>query len=441
MNIKKQATIFRQAAFGALAAFTVASTTALAADHGDAPSVAHDQASDLADTYFFLDPNDNTKAIIIGTFHGFIVPAEAVNFGIYDPAIKYRFEVYNDHVNLAPGDVNPKKIKAQKFIDITFDARNGGADPTGVAGKEALEIFLPQTATLQFTGFDGINKKDKFAVPALDPALSGTSPAQAVTTVTAGISAFVGEVDDPFFFDIPGFARTIAGIRKGTLPGDFTTNPTFLGRGRDSFAGYNDLAIALSVPVALLKGSGNKVGVNFVALRHQVEQPTKTGTVKGVGAFKQIERSGNPAVNVVLVPASLKNDYNTGTPKGDAGGEFAGNIVATLTALGTSQANIGILAGVAVTYGDLVILDTTIANSGTGGGNVVGAGFPNGRRLQDDVVDILLFLATGVTPQNGATPGGDNVGANDKTFGNTFPFLAPTQQPFGNGTLDDKTRN
>src|SRR5205814_9408288 len=63
-----------------------------AADHGDAPLTAHDQGCDINDVYLFLDPNDNSKVTIILTFHGFIVPGEASNFGIFDPAIRYRFQ-------------------------------------------------------------------------------------------------------------------------------------------------------------------------------------------------------------------------------------------------------------------------------------------------------------------------------------------------------------
>src|SRR2546430_1503261 len=63
-----------------------------AADHGDAPLTAHDIGADLNDVYMFLDPNDNSRLILIMTVHGFIVPAENANFGIFDPAIRYRFE-------------------------------------------------------------------------------------------------------------------------------------------------------------------------------------------------------------------------------------------------------------------------------------------------------------------------------------------------------------
>jgi hypothetical protein len=76
-----------------------------------------------------------------------------------------------------------------------------------------------------------------------------------------------------------------------------------------------------------------------------------------------------------------------------------------------------------------------VANTGTGGGGNAGAGFPNGRRLQDDVIDTILFF---VANQNTL---GDNVNSNDVTFRSSFPFLAPPQQPRAPGTIDDNTRN
>ncbi len=144
---------------------------------------------------------------------------------------------------------------------------------------------------------------------------------------------------------------------------------------------------------------------------------------------------GNPAVNVALIPFARKDEHNFATPEDDADGQFANDIVATLTALGTNATNIGILASVAVTNGDYLRLNTQTANVGPMGGNNAGAGFPNGRRLADDTIDTILFF---VANQNTL---GDNVNASDVPPGNTFPFLALSQQPRDPGVIDDNTRN
>src|SRR6187399_1930916 len=66
-----------------------------AADHGDGPTASNDQSCDIADVFFFRDPNVPTNAVLIATFRGFIVPSEAGNFGIFDPTVRYRFLIEN----------------------------------------------------------------------------------------------------------------------------------------------------------------------------------------------------------------------------------------------------------------------------------------------------------------------------------------------------------
>src|SRR2546425_5866620 len=101
-----------------------------AADHGDAPLTAHDLGADLNDAYMFLDPNDNSRVIMIMTVHGFIVPGENSNFGIFDPAIRYRFEIETT------GDARP-----DKFIDVRFSPRIANA--AGVPQAQTATISLP----------------------------------------------------------------------------------------------------------------------------------------------------------------------------------------------------------------------------------------------------------------------------------------------------------
>ena len=393
------------------AALYLSPATGRAADHGDAPNVAGDQAADLADVYFFLDPNDNTKLVLIGTFHGFIVPGEAVNFAIFDPNVRYRFEIENT------GDARP-----DAFIDITFDKR--AADP-GPSPRPILEVPKAQTATVK------LPNGARFTAPVLNPSLGATPPPQMVTYNAGGtgVDFFAGEVDDPFFFDIPAFGRFIASIRNGN------PDPTLLMRGRDTFAGYNIVSIALRFPVSMFRGNGNIIGVDFLAQRAK-QEIKKDGEIKSEGPFRTLDRMGNPAVNVALVPFNRKDEYNAADTQDDAHGKFAGDIVATLQALGTNAGNINILAGIAVLHGDFLRVDVSIPNTGNGGGNNPEASFPNGRRLRDDVIDILLSIIT-----NGAILTGDNVNANDVPLGNTFPFLAPTQQPRATGVIDDNTRN
>lgn len=372
-----------------------------AADHGDAPAASIDRSADINDVYLFLDPNDNTRVIILGTAHGFIVPAEAVNFGVFDHNLRYRFALE------ASGDA-----AADGFIDVTFSEKiNSGA--------------TPQTATVSSNLFA------TFTAPATASNLSPNAPAPTITNDQAsGVSFFAGLVDDPFFFDIPAFSRFVNSVLGGA------PDVNQFNRGRDSFAGYNTLSLGVSVPAALLRArlgvANDTLGVSFQTQRRS-SAVTRRPSRFSQPTFVDVDRMGNPAVNVALIPFARKNEYNLGTPQDDAAGRYASSIVGTLTALGTNQTNIGILAGVAVARGDYLRVNLATANTGAMGGTNAGAGFPNGRRLADDVIDTILFF---VANQNRL---GDNVNGNDLPFRDAFPFFAPPQQPRDSG--DDNTRN
>ena len=371
-NMKMKNTHTRKLLLGTIMAIAMPfalPTAVRAADHGDGPSASLDRACDIGDLYFFKDPTDPTKVVLIGTVQGFIVPSEASNFGIFDQNVRYRFGIENT------GDP-----RIDKTIDVTFSPRVATA-----AGPQ------PQTATIQISGINRV-----LTAPTTNPTLANTANAQVVTPLsTLGIDFFAGEVDDPFFFDIVGFNQFVASVVGGA------PDPTKLNRGRDSFAGYNTLAIALKVPIALLRAAGSsstKLGATFETQRHLMETPTLAGVTIGSGGFRTIDRVGIPAVNVALVPFNKKNTYNASTPLQDALSLFAPDIVATLTALGASQGAITTLAGVAVANGDILRLETATAS-----------GFPNGRRLQDDVIDTILGIIAGGTL-------GDNVSSNGETF-------------------------
>jgi len=386
-------------------AMIMPATNLRAADHGDAPLADEDRPADIDDVYAFLDPNDNTKVILIATLYGFIVPGEAVNFSAFDPRLRYRFGLETT------GDA-----RTDQFIDISFSPRTATA--------------TPQTATILLP-FGQI-----FTAPTTLPTLADNANTPVITTDSAtGVSFFAGETDDPFFFDVVGFNRFVASVLAGS------PNPAALQRGRDTFAGYNVQAIALSIPTSYFRlqfTSGNPganvIGVNFQTQRQRRTVIARDGSFTSTGGFTTIDRMGNPAINVALIPFARKDEYNFADTTDDANGRFAGDIIGTLKALGTNDTNIGILAQVAVVKGDFLRLNFSTANTGTGGGNNAGAGFPNGRRLRDDVIDTILFF---IANQNTL---GDNVNANDVPLRDAFPFLAAPQQPRASGT-DDNTRN
>ncbi|MGH6884456.1 MAG: DUF4331 family protein [Geminicoccales bacterium] len=382
----------------------------MAADHGDGPFVSASLPSaDLGDAFLFLDPNDNTRLVIAMTLQGFIPAGEAVNFSIFDPLLRYRFELETT------GNARP-----DRFISVRFS-------------RKVTSGATPQTATITVERRNG-RRLARFSAPTTPSNLSGISPTPVVTPVTTRfgvVDFFAGEVDDTFTFDIPGFARFVASVLGGA------PDATLLTRGRDTFAGYNNLAIALRFPLSLL---GNLRGNTIVGLNATTRgflirpnRPNRPGRPD-----RQLDRAGNPAVNVALIPFPRKDEHNLATTEDDADGRFADSIVATLTALGTNQANIDLLASLAVTNGDFLRVNLGIPNTGLGGGDNAAAAFPNGRRLGDDVIDTVLAVVT-----NGGITTGTSTGPNEQPLRDTFPFFPPTHQPFTPGPAgeDDRTRN
>jgi uncharacterized protein DUF4331 len=371
--------------------------SSMAADHGDGPFASVKRSGDLNDLYVFLDPNDNSRVVVILTAVGFTVPGEGVNFSVFDHELVFEFQFETT------GDARPDRLMQVRFSR----KRTSGATP------QIATITLP-------------NGK-RFKAPTTPSNLTGTSPTPTVTPGRNGILFFAGSADDPFFFDIPGFNRFIASVLGGAA------NPALLQRGRNTFAGYNTLAIAFSFPVAFFRSiRDNVLGANV-----RVFNPSVTPVSR-----QQIDRVATPGVNVAFIPFPLKDAHNRASTLDDARGKFKDAIVGTLRALGTNDAGIATLAGLAVTRGDFVRVNVTIPNTGPGGGDNAGAGFPNGRRLGDDVIDTTLAIVTNGNPLTSS----DNANANDVTRRDVFPFLAPTQQPREPNpdpvlNVDDNTRN
>ncbi|MDQ3129183.1 MAG: DUF4331 domain-containing protein, partial [Acidobacteriota bacterium] len=90
----------------------------LASDHIDSPIITQDRGSDLADTFAFLDPNDNSKVVLIMSTQGFVVSGEHFGMAIFDHNIRYRFEIENT------GDAKP-----DQFIDINYSPGLGRVTP------------------------------------------------------------------------------------------------------------------------------------------------------------------------------------------------------------------------------------------------------------------------------------------------------------------------
>lgn len=206
------------------------------------------------------------------------------------------------------------------------------------------------------------------------------------------------------------------------------------------------------------------IGVWATASRSRVTIQTP-GRVQNVSGLSQVSRLGMPLVNEVILSRKFKDAFNSLAPSGDAplytaNAEFRSlildpelpklfkvlynidsppaprNDLVQVFLTGIPGANqppnvvpaemIRLNVAVPVTAGD------NINRLGVIGGD--NGGFPNGRRLADDVVDVSLRVAAGVllpafnrAPNNALT---DGVDANDRAFLSTFPYVPLPHQGF-----------
>jgi len=407
MTKKKNRTII----FGSLvlaAALTIQLmpvTRTSASDHIDSPIITQDRGSDLADTFAFLDPNDNSRVVLIMSTQGFVVSGEHFGMAIFDHNIRYRFEIENT------GDAKP-----DEFIDVLYSPGLGRVTPQ----TATIELPNGRKFTAQTTVSDQEYKAPEFVI-------TNNSENNAVF--------YAGVADDPFFLDDTGANRFVA----SSIMNPGRPNKSLLGErgGRDTYAGFNTLITAISVPASMLKGRGNVIGINAVTQRRERQKIGRNNQVTGDGDWITVDRAGGPLVNNGLIPPPRKDEYNAASTEDDAKGRFKDDLVKSLKGLGTDDAHIAMLAKAAVETGDILRLDLSVPNRGPGGGNNRDGGFGKmgGRRLQDDVVDAVFTII------NNGAPLGDKVNGNEVPFLNRFPFVAKPTQPFPPGkNPDDHTR-
>jgi hypothetical protein len=235
----------------------------------------------------------------------------------------------------------------------------------------------------------------------------------------------------------------------------------------DTVSGYAVNSIAIEVPISMLTRTGAieaasspaaTIGVWATTSRPRttVRRPPLPATNSGTWA--QIQRMGNPLINELLVGTGFKDRFSMDQPKNDA--QFASffldpalaRVVNALTGgavaiptpprldllpVVTYAPPIAAAGTPAGPVADLLRLNTGVSPTPEPSINRLGllggdpAGYPNGRRLQDDVTDIALRVVVGgvlagapfsTSPIN--TKLGDGVNVNDAPYRSSFPYLA-----------------
>ncbi|MCI0637401.1 MAG: DUF4331 domain-containing protein, partial [Actinobacteria bacterium] len=292
-------------------------------------------------------------------------------------------------------------------------------------------------------------------------------PFQGVVSFGPDRKVFAGPRDDPFFVDL-GSIFDLGGLRPFNAA---HLIPLATQAGQDGVLNYNTHTIAIQVPKTdLLRApmAEGTIGIYASASRPKIKILRGDGTFDVNGPQVQVSRLGNPLVNEVVIPLGKKDLWNASDPRNDSQfvDRYTSPELATLESIlypvldgppTTGRGDIAaiLLTGVPTlnftgpTQADLLRLNTNFTAPPAGTGSRLGllagefSGFPNGRRLEDDVTDIeLRALACGYGPVvapiiegfgfcNGnanRTPNnlvGDGVDANENMFLSSFPYVAP----------------
>ncbi len=436
--------------------------SAVASSHREAPLVAADPAIDNTDLYAFVSPERPDYLTFVANWVPFEEPNGGPNF--YPFATDAAYNIYVDN----NGDAKPDATFRYTFS--TIDKRGNDTflyNKGPVNSIDDPNLLVRQAYTLE-SSFNG----EPFKVRAKDVpvAPSRVGPAsmpdyaklrdQANVRLPGGWNTFAGQADDPFFLDLRVFDLLYGGNLSET--------------GQDTLAGYNVNTIALQVPFkdVALNGDAKRnpnIGIWTTTDRSRVRLSGQPGPA-GPGPDKvQVSRLGNPLVNEVVVPAGLKDAFNSLSPDKDAG---IPAVVARVTDPEVPRLIDAIyhIPAPATPRNDLVEIFLTGITTKAGGPikadlnsqlnnadvdpkkfqpsemlrlnlsvpvtaqpNRLGVlaadnqGFPNGRRLTDDVVDIELQALEGAALTGklvDALASGDKVDANDNAFGTSFPYVA-----------------
>ena len=425
-------------AAAALAALVAALTsrggspaTAQASSHREAPLISEDPSADNTDTYAFRSADAPDTVTIISNYIPGEDPAAGPNWYTFSPSARY--VIYADK----NGDGKP---------DITWRFRFKNRAPVAFLQNTQQEYTVTRLdgKSSRVVGSGLLTPPDNIG-PRSTPGYHALAMA-GIHDLNDGSKVFAGQRDDGFFGDI-GAAFDLVAIRSGTGAS---------GGGKDFFAGYAVHTVSLQVPLSQLDNGGNHV----VGVWSASERPvTKVTLAKSRGRkvlqktteWKQVSRLGEPLINELLIPTELKDKWNASTPDKDRQFEqyYSSPVLAKLlnqlypqfgpfTETNRTDLVSVLLTGLkepnlnytGTTLADEIRLNLAIPPTApVGHGNRLGvlggdlAGYPNGRRLEDDVIDISERAVGGVLIGH-SLPLGDGVDGNDVPYLATFPYQA-----------------
>ena len=484
-----------------LTAALAVSSPALASSHREAPFITSQPKVDATDLYMFrsYETGRQNFVTILANYQPFQDPQGGPNFFMFDPNALYEIHIDNNGDAVEDLTFQFRFTNTSKALALTIGTKSVKIpliNSNTITGVNPLTLNVRETFTIdvvrgtrrggtstRITGAGGITVFDKPVDNIGDKTFGGaggyaTYANQHIYNVTVpGCSTparvFVGQRKEPFY------------IAVGKIFDLFNLNPlgAETGGNNNDLEGKNVSTLAMELPISCLTaGTETTIGAFTTASMRQgrlLNGAPATGlnnATRQGGAWTQVSRLGMPLVNEVIIGLDDKDKFNASKPKNDPT-NFADYVthpvlpavIQTLFPIVTAPTNFprtdlltvflkgiaGVNQPAAVVPGEMLRLNTAVAVTAAGAQNALGvagsdnAGFPNGRRPGDDVVDVTLRVAMGAlcvltgptdTLQVGCTPAAapsgalaftDGVRKGAANFGVTFPYLtAPTPGNF-----------
>ena len=456
-------------------ALIVLAPSLFASSHREAPISALDHSADVTDWYAFVSYDHPDRVTMILNVDGFLEPSNGPNYFPFDPNVRYIMNVDNSQ----SGKANIQfifRFKTEIRQPGVFTGFVGGIGgipqitSLNGPGSEGLSLRQTYTVTMIKNGVatDLADGKTLYAVPSDVGPL--TMPKynelfkQGIYELDNNVRVFAGTVDDPFYIDLGAafdsfnFRMNAGGILSSSQDVDDAHNYA-----PDAVAGFNVNSIVLEVPITMLTVDGQihtagekqaVIGTYGETDRQKIMIRRTNGTVNGEGSWRQVNREGNSLINELIIGTGSKDLFSVSDPVNDS--RFASFFLDPLLAhLYSSILNIPIppaprtdllplvqyMAPICPGCGpsdagpiaDLLRLNTGIPPTPVGNQKRLGflagdlAGFPQGRRPIDDVVDIASRAVVGilVDPVKYGAAVGDGVNTKGDGFRTTFPYVNP----------------
>jgi hypothetical protein len=472
-----------------LLALTLAAVLAVApasaSSHREAPGTAGMPKVDGADWYAYMnyEPGHEANVVLIATYNGLQSPTGAPNYYTLDSDAEYRMHI----------DTTGNGSESTTFI---FRVKQSLADLQVPVGGKNISVPVINLGQIGVPpgGTAALNVQETYTIQVVSGPLDGANTAAWATDADSGSTRFTKPVDNIGHKSIPDYhSYAQSFIHNVSIPGCNGAGRVFVGQRLDGFAvnlgeifdlvnianplgsrdgqantnaGKGVTAFVLELPASCLVAAGGTFGSWTTAAlpRSRVlkDSPGFRDLYAKSGDFVQVSRLGAPLVNEVVIGLKDKNRFNNSKPKDD--GQFADyvtnpSLAAILEILFGAA---GVKAPTNFPRADVVAafltgvkglnqlggpseelrLNTAIAPTPAAGQNDLGviggdnAGFPNGRRPGDDVIDIALRVEMGVLcvalpgvychpsdAPSGSLPFTDGVRNPVTTFDATFPYL------------------